>query len=137
MRIAVIAPIVERVPPKKYGGTERVVYALTEELVKRGHQVTLFASGDSITSATLALVYPTALREANVKDIYGLNLQSLLNVNAAYARQQEFDVIHDHSPHLSMPTANIATTPVIMTWHGPYNKEIVEYLQVLKHPKLT
>lgn len=60
MKIAQIAPVIERIPPKKYGGTERVVYHLTEELVKRGHDVTLFASGDSITSAKLFL-YTRAL----------------------------------------------------------------------------
>jgi glycosyltransferase involved in cell wall biosynthesis len=64
MKIAQLAPIAERVPPKKYGGTERVVHALTEELVRRGHEVTLFASGDSQTTAKLESVYPRALREA-------------------------------------------------------------------------
>ncbi len=71
MRIAQIAPIVERVPPKTYGGTERVVHALTEELVRRGHEVTLFASGDSVSSAKIESVYPRALREAKLPDLYG------------------------------------------------------------------
>ncbi len=137
MKIAQVAPIAERVPPKKYGGTERVVYALTEELVKRGHEVTLFASGDSITSAKLRSVFPTALREANMKDIYGLNTYSLTNMALAYQHQDEFDVIHDHNPHLSLPTANIAHTPALMTWHGPYSKEIVGYFSALKNPKLN
>ena len=66
MRIAQVAPIVERIPPKMYGGTKRVVSALTEELVARGHEVTLFASGDSTTSATLRSVYPRGLREAHL-----------------------------------------------------------------------
>ncbi len=74
MKIAQIAPIIERVPPKKYGGTESVVYALTEELVKLGHEVTLYASGDSHTSATLKSVYPRSIREARVKDVYGSNI---------------------------------------------------------------
>ncbi|MBI3342323.1 glycosyltransferase, partial [Candidatus Curtissbacteria bacterium] len=63
LRIAQIAPVVERVPAKKYGGTERVIYHLTEELVKMGHQVTLFASADSITSAKLVAVVEKPLRE--------------------------------------------------------------------------
>lgn len=137
MKIAQIAPIVERVPPKKYGGTERVVYALTEELVRRGHEVTLFASGDSVTSAKLTSVYPIALREANLKDVYGVNTYSLLNIGVAYKRQKEFDIIHDHNPHLSLPAANIAQTPVVLTWHGLYQKEITEYLSILNGPHLT
>src|SRR3990167_8666990 len=108
LRIAQLANIAERVPPQKYGGTERVVHALTEELVKRGHQVTLFASGDSVTSAKLISVYPAALREAKIKDLYGFNLHSALNVAMAYEMQDQFDIIHDHNPHLSLPTANIA-----------------------------
>jgi glycosyltransferase involved in cell wall biosynthesis len=137
MKIAQIAPIAERVPPKKYGGTERVVHALTEELVKRGHQVTLFASGDSITSANLISPYPVSLREANLKDVYGLNTYDLLNIAHAYSRQKEFDVIHDHTPNLSMPAANIASTPVVLTHHGPYKSEIIEYFSAINGPKLT
>lgn len=71
MRIAQAAPIIEWVPPKKYGGTERVVHTLAEQLVKKGYDVTLFASGDSITAARLVSVYPKALRESDFADIYG------------------------------------------------------------------
>ena len=70
LKIAQVAPIIERVPPKKYGGTERVVAALTAELVKRGHDVTLFASGDSITPAKLVSVYPRSLREAKIGPLW-------------------------------------------------------------------
>src|SRR5581483_11859646 len=94
LKIAQVAPIIERVPPKKYGGTERVVAALTAELVKRGHDVTLFASGDSITPAKLVSVYPRSLREAKIADLYGLNAWTLLNIGLAYARAGEFDIIH-------------------------------------------
>src|SRR5437868_4818074 len=100
MRIAQIAPVIERVPPKKYGGTERVVHALTEELVKRGHDVTLFASGDSSTAAKLVSVYPRALREARLKDLYGANMLTMLNIGIAYGRQDDFDIIHDHNGHI-------------------------------------
>ena len=138
MRIAQIAPIPERVPPKKYGGTERVIYHLTEELVKMGHDVTLFASGDSITSAKLVSVVPKSLREMpNEKDIYGFNVNSLLNMGLAYSLQDQFDVIHDHNAHMGLPTANIASTPVVMTWHGPYDSEISRYFAMLDKPSLV
>lgn len=124
MRIAQIAPIIESVPPKKYGGTERVIAALTDELVKRGHDVTLFASGDSKTSAKLESVTNVSLRAAGVKNIYGHNMWSLMNVGHAYTKQHEFDIIHDHNSQnnpISLPLANISKTPVVMTLHGPVN----------------
>ncbi|MCL4398164.1 glycosyltransferase family 4 protein [Patescibacteria group bacterium] len=131
MRIAQIAPIVESVPPKKYGGTERVVSALTEELVRRGHEVTLFASGDSVTSAKLVSVTPRSIRDSRLKDIYGPNYWTMLNIGVAYERQGEFDIIHDHNGHLSLPTANCSHTPVVMTLHGsfdPINKQFYSRL---------
>lgn len=134
MRIAQIAPLAERVPPKKYGGTERVVYALTEELVRRGHDVTLFASGDSITSGNLEAVYPRSLREARLKDIYGANTWSLLNFGSAYARQDDFDIIHDHMLPLTLPTAHIARTPVVGTMHAHFSSENRRLFQALKNP---
>jgi glycosyltransferase involved in cell wall biosynthesis len=137
MKIAQIAPIVERVPPKKYGGTERVVYALTEELVKRGHDVTLFASGDSKTSAKLESIYPRALREARLKDMYGTNLWTMLNIGLAYDMQDDFDIIHDHLAPLSLPTANIATTPVVLTMHGPFVGENRRLFQTLTGPSIV
>ncbi|MBI2545668.1 glycosyltransferase family 4 protein [Candidatus Woesearchaeota archaeon] len=137
MKIAQIAPLVERIPPKKYGGTERVVHALTEELVKRGHDVTLFASGDSKTSAKLAAVYPRALREANVEDVYGSNTWTLLNIGSAYARQDEFDIIHDHNGFLSLPVAHMAHTPAILTCHGPFTKETRKLFQAFKRPYIS
>lgn len=123
MRIAQIAPLAERVPPKQYGGTERVIHALTEELVKRGHEVTLFATADSITSAKLYAVYPRSLREARIPDPYGTNYPTLLNIGTAYGLQGEFDIIHDHVSPISLPTANVATTPVLVTPHGPFTVE--------------
>lgn len=128
----------ERLPPKKYGGTERVIYNLTEELVRRGHEVTLFASGDSQTSARLIPVVPRALREMpEEENIYGLNTNSLLNTALAYSMQQEFDVIHDHSPHVGLPTANMAATPVVMTWHGPYDEQMTKFFSILRNPYLV
>lgn len=121
MKIAQIAPIIESVPPKKYGGTERVVSALTEELVRRGHEVTLFASGDSKTSAKLVSVYQKSIRDARLKDIYGPNYWTMLNIGLAYEKAGEFDIIHDHNGHLSLATANISPTPVVMTLHGSFD----------------
>ncbi len=121
LKIAQIAPLVERVPPKKYGGTERVVSSLTEQLVQKGHDVTLFATGDSETAAKLISVYPRALREAKMLDPHGLNEWSLLHIANAYKRQSEFDIIHDHNSIFSLPTAQFAKTPIVITLHGSIN----------------
>jgi glycosyltransferase involved in cell wall biosynthesis len=137
MRIAQIAPIIERVPPKKYGGTERVVHALTEELVKRGHDVTLFASGDSLTTAHLKSIYPKGLRDARLNDLYGANHFSMLNIGLAYAMQDEFDIIHDHNSSLSIATANLAKTPVVMTMHGPFTPEVRRLFKELRKPYIV
>ncbi len=137
MRIAQIAPLAERVPPKKYGGTERVVSVLTDELVRRGHEVTLFASGDSITTAKLHAVYPRSLREAKLKDIYALNYWLLLNIGSAYAMQDQFDIIHDHLTPISLPTAHLAKTPVVMTMHGPFTTENRRIFRVLNKPHIV
>jgi glycosyltransferase involved in cell wall biosynthesis len=123
MKIAQIAPLFERVPAKKYGGTERVVHALTEELVRMGHEVTLFASGDSITSAKLVSVQPHSLRESGVDigNIYQPTGWLLLHLGLPYTLQDEFDIIHDHHNRISLPTANLSKTPVIVTVHDPLN----------------
>lgn len=134
MRIAQVAPLIERVPPKKYGGTERVVHDLTEELVKRGHEVTLFAAGDSLTSAKLHAVYPISLREAKIKNLYGMNNLTLLNIGVAYQMREQFDIIHDHCGIFSLPAANLSTTPVVMTTHGPFTIENRIIYQTLRHP---
>src|ERR1700761_975254 len=91
MRIAQVAPLIESVPPRLYGGTERVVSWLTEELVHQGHQVTLFASGDSLTTAELSAVVPQGLRLAGVRD--GL-AHTLLMLSDVRKRAHEFDIIH-------------------------------------------
>lgn len=132
MRIAQIISPVLKFPPKKYGGTERVVYTLTEELVRRGHDVTLFASGDARTSAKLEAVTPINLLDAGVADPYGANPWTVLTIGKAYSMQEKFDIIHDHTWHLGLPTAEIATTPAVFTVHGPFtidNKKIFETLR--------
>jgi len=134
MKIAQIAPLIESVPPEKYGGTERVVYALTEELVRRGHEVTLFASGDSKTSAKLVSVFPKALRKVKMQDLYGSNVYTNLNYGLAYSRQYQFDIIHDHLGHTSLPTANLSQKPVVMTLHGAFSPENKRIFEVLNRP---
>lgn len=137
MKIALLAPIIERVPPKKYGGTERVIYNLAEELVKKGHDVTLFASGDSLTSAKLVSVYPRSLREVKIKDLYGPNILTMLNIGLVYQEQDKFDIIHDHIGHLSLPTANISKTPVVITMHGPFTAENKKIFETLNNPYMV
>lgn len=140
MRIAQIAPIVESVPPEKYGGTERIISAMTEELVRRGHEVTLFASGDSQTKAKLFSVFPTALRKAQVENMYGTNIWSLLNVGLAYQLQDQFDIIHDHNSQnnpISLPIANTSQTPVVVTLHGPLNDKYSKTFSFYTKPHIV
>lgn len=118
MRIAQLAPPYLPVPPKQYGGTERIVSLLTEGLVARGHDVTLFASGDSITSATLSSVYPAALGNSGLNK--GDDAKPLAHYHACYARASEFDIIHSHGQYLSVPGAEGLRTPVVFTWHGSF-----------------
>ncbi|MBL8030054.1 MAG: glycosyltransferase family 4 protein [Candidatus Doudnabacteria bacterium] len=137
MKIAIVAPIVESIPPKKYGGTERVVHWLTEGLVKRGHEVTLFASGDSKTSAKLKSLIPKHLRQYQSENVYRPNVQNLMHAGFAYSSTSGFDIIHDHFSLPSLPTANMSKVPVLVTWHGAFDKETAEYFSLLNKPFLT
>ena len=94
MHIAQIAPLAEAVPPKFYGGTERVIHWLTEELIALGHDVTLYASGDSVTSARLEAVWPRSLRlDSSVRDPNALHMAMLERVRQ---RANEYDFLHFH-----------------------------------------
>jgi glycosyltransferase involved in cell wall biosynthesis len=116
MRIAQISPLFEAVPPKLYGGTERVVYSLTEELVAMGHDVTLFASGDSVTSATLAPMRDQALRlDPSVKDWVAIYYRM---VEMIYRRKDEFDVMHFHIDYFPLSLFSRQKTPYLTTIHG-------------------
>lgn len=116
MRIAQIAPLFESVPPKLYGGTERVVHRLTEELVKRGHEVTLFASGDSITSATLVPCCERGLRlEQSVADFHAY---TVIQLGMVYSRAEEFDIIHNHVDYFAFPFTGLTRVPTVTTLHG-------------------
>lgn len=127
LRIAQIAPVTERVPPVKYGGVERVIHALTEELTARGHRVTLFGSGDSQTSARLNSVLENCLREERIKTFSQIAYWTALNISAAYDRAAEFDIIHDHNPYLSLPLAQTSATPVILTLHYQHTGQTLLY----------
>jgi glycosyltransferase involved in cell wall biosynthesis len=116
MRIAQVSPLFEAVPPKLYGGTERVVYSLTEELVAMGHDVTLFASGDSITSATLAPMRKEALRlDPTVKDWVATYMRM---VELIYRRADEFDFLHFHIDYFPLALFSRQRTPFLTTLHG-------------------
>lgn len=117
MRIAQVAPLIESCPPRLYGGTERVVAYLTEELVAAGHTVTLFATGDSETSARLVPVTPCALRQADrtIDALPHMTIQLALVARAAH----QFDVIHFHWDFLHFPQFHVGDwPPVITTLHG-------------------
>ncbi len=116
MRIAQIAPLHEAVPPKLYGGTERVVSFLTEELVAQGHDVTLFASGDSVTSAKLEPVWPRALRlDPTIRDPIA---PQMLLMEAVRRRVDEFDVLHFHLDYWPFSLFGRQRTPFVTTMHG-------------------
>lgn len=121
MRIAQVAPLWEQVPPPAYGGTELVVSLLTEELVKRGHDVTLFASGDSTTQAHLVSVHSHALRlDTSVKDP---NIYDMLNMTRVYENADRFDIIHSHVGCVALPYSNLVKTPTIHTLHGIFTPD--------------
>ena len=116
MRIAQIAPLYESCPPKLYGGTERVVSWLTEELVRLGHDVTLFASGDSRTKARLSAGAPRALRlDWSVKDPLSHHMVMLDQV---VQQEDAFDILHFHTDYLHFPLTRLLTCPSVTTLHG-------------------
>ena len=117
MRIAMIAPVEMRVPPTGYGGTELIVSLLTEELVRQGHAVTLFASGDSVTRADLASVCPKFLRGSGRDGA----ILTLLNVVSCLERANDFDIIHNHTRIEGMLPAGLTQTPVLSTLHGGFS----------------
>jgi glycosyltransferase involved in cell wall biosynthesis len=116
MRIAQVAPLYESVPPKYYGGTERVVSYLTEELVRQGHEVTLFASGDSITQARLIAPCSQSLR-LNQTCIDHI-AHHIVMLEQVAQRASHFDIIHFHIDYLHFPLSRRHTTPQVTTLHG-------------------
>lgn len=116
LRIAQVAPPIERVPPEAYGGTERVVFELVSELARRGHEVTTFASGDSAVPGTLVATVPRALRPAgHGGDVSGYMIATMLQV---LDRETEFDIVHSHLEWFSLALRRATRRPFVATFHG-------------------
>jgi glycosyltransferase involved in cell wall biosynthesis len=116
MKIAQVSPLMEAVPPKLYGGTERIVSYLADELASMGHEVTLFASGDSVTKAQLEPVWPRALRlDAAMRDYLAPHI---LMLQMIAERADEFDIIHSHVDYLGYPVLQRLDVPFVTTLHG-------------------
>jgi glycosyltransferase involved in cell wall biosynthesis len=115
MRILQLAPLWEAVPPPAYGGTEAVVSLLTEELVRRGHDVTLAASGDSQTSATHLAVYGRSLRRAD--DLQDRNPYDWSHIALSLRHARDFDVVHNHAGELAMAMSHLVDVPMLTTMH--------------------
>ncbi len=133
LRIAQIAPIWNSIPPKQYGGIERVVYQLTKELVRRGHEVTLFATKDSKTSAKLVSVVPAPM---SGKIPWSNPAYTLFNIAKAYKMAGDFDIIHSHADFWAFPLATLVSTPTVHTLHNrlPVDKESSDYQFYLRYP---
>ncbi|MCD6550036.1 glycosyltransferase family 4 protein [bacterium] len=132
MRIAQVAPLWIPVPPYTYGGTELIVSWLTEELVKRGHQVTLFASGDSKTSARLVPIWHNSLWRAHLHTphaVYSLLYKKILEM------QDEFDIIHDHCEFYTTHLSTLLKPPIVSTIHHPIYEEMIVLFK--KFPKIN
>ncbi len=136
MKIAQIAPLAERVPPKLYGGTERIVSYLTEELVRQGHEVTLFASGDSLTAAELIPCCDMALRlDPDVKDTLPYHMMMLEEVRR---RASEFDVLHFHIDLLHFPLIRPYANRTVTTLHGRLDlPDLIPFYRVFRDVPLV
>ncbi|MBI1891841.1 MAG: glycosyltransferase family 4 protein [Burkholderiales bacterium] len=129
MKIAQVSPLFERVPPRAYGGTERVISYLTEELVRQGHEVTLFASGDSITQAKLI-----SSTEKSMRPQAGDNswmAYHIIQMEQLAELANQFDVIHFHTDYLHFPLARRLATPHVTTLHG--RLDLPELLPLYRH----
>jgi len=139
LKIAQIAPLWETIPPKKYGGIEIMINKIINELLNRGHEVTLFASGNSKTKARLRSVFPKSLFEMKV-DWYHRS-QNLINAANAFFILYEFDVIHNHAGDNGLLFSQITKTPVLTTLHNvlpdPKQKNSDEYITFDYYSKKT
>lgn len=127
MRIAQVAPLHLAVPPHNYGGTERCIFNITEALVELGHDVTLFATGDSDSKAKLVPMRETGIRFDPRVDAVAQHLAMLQQV---FQRASEFDVIHSHLDYLTLPFAATSATPTVITLHG--RLDIPESIEVFR-----
>ena len=141
MRIAQIAPLWIPVPPYTYGGTELVISWLCDELVRRGHEVTLFATEDAKTSAKLVPIWPKALWRANLRTPHAV---FSLMYNKLIQFQDQFDVIHDHCEFYTTPYSRFLKPPIVTTFHHPLTEETIilykkfpniNYVAISKHQK--
>ena len=123
LRIAQIAPIETGIIPEYGGSIEQLVWLLTEELVRRGHDVTLFATGDSKTSAALHATYPRGYEDDD--QLWNWRFHETLNAAAAFERASDFDVIHSHVYYFALPFTRLVSTPVVHTSHVLENDDIV------------
>lgn len=130
MKIAMVAPVWERVPPEKYGGIELVVHLLTEGLVEEGHEVTLFATGDSQTEGRLVSHFSNAQRKW-----MGRIEPDLLHVSSAYHQIREegnYDIIHNHAGYSGIALADFIDIPVLTTLHGIFTEFNVPFFEYFK-----
>lgn len=131
MRIAQVAPLWERVPPPGYGGIELVVGLLTDELVRRGHEVTLFASGDSQTLAKLSSVHECALRlDERVKEP---GIYDMMQLARVYQEANRFDIIHSHVGCSALPYTGLVQVPTVHTQHGIYTPDNAKLFRQFRH----
>lgn len=129
MKIAQVAPLFESVPPKAYGGTERVVSYLTEELVRQGHDVTLFASGDSVTRAALVAAVAESVRPGGVN--HSWLAYHVIQMDLVARMAAEFDVVHFHTDYLHFPILHRLSVPHVTTLHG--RLDLPELVPLYKH----
>ena len=123
LRIAQLAPLAHPVGPDATGSIEQLIHLLTEELVRRGHAVTLFAAGDSQTSARLCMTYPRGYEHDD--GLWNWQFHETLNAAAAFEQADQFDVIHSHVYHYALPFTRLVRTPVVHTYHVMPDEDIV------------
>ena len=124
LKIAQLAPPWIEVPPKKYGGTELITSYLCEGLLKKGHDVTLFASGDSKTRAKLKSTFPEALYK--VKNTWHDDFSSILHSLSCFEKSNKFDIIHNHFNYYGILFSSLIETPILTTYHGDFTKIVQE-----------
>lgn len=127
MKIAMLAPPWIKIPPAGYGGIEWVVHYITNALVERGHDVTLFATGDSTTKAKLISTFPREM-----PDKLGQTIYDVQQVATCFQQAGEFEIIHDHTGFAAVPFASFIDTPVIHTLHGPFTQDICSFYKTFK-----
>lgn len=127
MKIAMLAPPWIKIPPAGYGGIEWVVYYVTDELVNRGHEVTLFATGDSTTNAELVSTFPQEM-----PNLIGETMLEVEHAASCMRRADEFDIIQDHTSFSVVAYASLVRTPVVHTLHGPFTPETCHFYRDFK-----